>query len=188
MIRLLALLGNPGKEYACTRHNAAWLLGDRLALLSALSWQEKFSGRYAAARTIAGPLYVVKPLTYMNLSGGCVQKFLGFFKITPEEVLAVHDDLELPFGTIGFRFGGGLGGHNGLRSLSGSLGTGDFYRFRLVIGRPARGDVSSYVLSRFIPEEEALLGDYLGRAGEILQQCLIEGKGAEGEYKKFKIL
>jgi PTH1 family peptidyl-tRNA hydrolase len=188
MIRLLALLGNPGKEYSLTRHNAAWLLADRLSWTSSLSWQEKFSGRYAAARTAAGPLHIVKPQTYMNLSGQCIQKFLGFFKITPAEVLAVHDELELPFGTIGFRLGGGLGGHNGLKSLSGSLGTGDFYRFRIGIGRPSRGDVSSYVLSRFSPEEEPLLDDFLGRAGAILEECLIEGKGAEGDYKKFKIL
>jgi PTH1 family peptidyl-tRNA hydrolase len=189
MIRLATFLGNPGKEYAGTRHNAAWLMKDFLSFTPALSWQEKFSGRYAAARTATGTLYVVEPQTYMNLSGQCVQKFLSFFKISPGEILAVHDELELSFGTVGFRFGGGLGGHNGLRSLAGSLGTGDFYRFRIGIGRPNRGDAASYVLSRFSPEEEPLLGDYLGRAAEILEECLnSSNKRSLSLYKKVKII
>ena len=193
MIRLIALLGNPGKEYEKTRHNAAWLMADRLGFSDSLVWQEKFNGRYAvrnagASSAAGNQVYLVKPGTYMNLSGECVQKIMGFFKIAPDEMIAVHDELELPFGTVGFRRAGGLGGHNGLRSLVKSLGTDDFYRFRIGIGRPARGDVTSHVLGRFSQEEEVVLDAYLRRAAGILETCEANPAEAEKNSKKISVL
>ena len=172
MIRLIALLGNPGREYAATRHNAAWLLADRLSFSGSLLWQEKFKGRYASFRDGETIVHLLKPETFMNLSGEAVQKLLAFFKIGAEELLAVHDEIELPFGTVGMRLGGGLGGHNGLKSVASALGTKDFYRFRIGVSRPKRGDVASYVLSRFSPEEEPLLDDLLRRAASIVEDAV----------------
>jgi len=172
MIRIIALLGNPGREYAATRHNAAWLLADRLSFSGSLSWQEKFKGLYASFRDGERILYLLKPETFMNLSGEAVQKLLAFFKIGTEELLVVHDEIELPFGTVGMRLGGGLGGHNGLRSVASALGTRDFYRFRIGVSRPKHGDVASYVLSRFSPEEEPVLDEYLRRAASIVEDAV----------------
>ncbi len=192
MIRLIALLGNPGKEYERTRHNAAWLLAEYLAFASGLRWQEKFKGLYAVLPPEAGVSpeknILVKPLTFMNLCGECVQKFMAFHKIAASETMAVHDELELPFGTLGFRRGGGLGGHNGLRSLAKNLGTQDFYRFRIGIGRPARGDAASHVLGRFSREEEAVLEDYLRKAAEILRSCAGDPAAAEKDRGKITVL
>ncbi len=171
MIRLIALLGNPGREYEATRHNAAWLLAERLSFSGNLSWQEKFKGRYASFRDGDRIIHLLKPETFMNLSGEAVQRFLAFFKIGADELLAVHDEIELPFGTVGMRLGGGLGGHNGLKSVASALGTRDFYRFRIGVSRPKRGDVASYVLSRFSKEEEPLLDDYLRRAASIVEDA-----------------
>lgn len=172
MIRLIALLGNPGREYAATRHNAAWLLAERLSFGSSLAWQEKFKGFYASFRDAGRLVYLLKPDTYMNLSGEAVQKLLAFFKIGTDELLVVHDEIELPFGTVSMRLGGGLGGHNGLKSVASSLGTRDFYRFRIGVSRPKHGDVASYVLSRFSGEEEPLLDDYLRRAASLVEEAL----------------
>lgn len=192
MIRLIALLGNPGTEYRRTRHNAAWLLADHFSFSGGLSWQEKFRGRWAALSPGAaggdGKLFLLMPQTFMNLTGECVRDLMGFFKILPSELAAVHDEVELPFGTAGFRFGGGLGGHNGLRSLQKNLATADFYRFRIGIGRPARGDVSSHVLGKFSPEEEPLLEYFLGKAAGILEECVRDPEPAEKKYKKALIL
>ena len=183
---MLVFLGNPGKEYEKTRHNAAWLAAQRLPFYEALTWQNKFKGLYAV---FAGQsrLILLMPQTFMNLAGSCVSACAGFFKIAPGEIMAVHDELELPFAAIGFRFGGGLGGHNGLRSLKESLGTGDFWRLRLGIGRPARGDVSSHVLGRFSDTEEALLGDFLGKAVDILPACIEDPEKAALDYAKISL-
>ncbi len=174
MIKLAAFLGNPGREYEGTRHNAPWLLLERLA--PGASWQDKFKGRCAqftpGASASSDKVVLIMPQTYMNLSGDCVGRCAAFFKISPPEILAVHDEVELPFGTLDFRRGGGLGGHKGLRSLAASLGTPDFYRLRIGVGRPARGDVASHVLSRFSREEEIFLQDYLKEAAAVLGEIL----------------
>jgi len=160
MIRLICALGNPGREYALTRHNYGWMLLARWR--PDADWSKKFKGEYA---TIHDPrkLILVKPLTLMNLSGESLRAAADFFNIEPEEILILHDDLELPFGQIEPKLGGGLGGHNGLKSIKQHLGTPDFRRLRLGIGRPRHGSVSNHVLSRFSKEEEMVLETILDR-------------------------
>lgn len=193
MIELVAFLGNYGREYQENRHNAGWLLADRLPFAGQLSWQKKFKGRYAtldAARVATfGPagaeldglpsrFHFVMPETYMNLSGDSVQAAASFFKIPAERVLVVHDELELPLGVVSFKFSGGLGGHNGLRSMKARFGTADFWRLRIGIGRPDHPDVAGWVLSDFSPQERALLDPVLDRAAEALVAALLSGPEA----------
>jgi len=154
---MTAFLGNPGQQYRLTRHNLGWLLLENLSFHGDLLWKSKFKGEYAQLGSGSGRMIFLKPETFMNQSGDSLQSALVFFKMKPENLLVAHDDIELPFGRYQLRRGGGLGGHNGLRSIAGKLGTGDFYRLRLGVGRPARGDVASYVLGRFSPQEEAEL-------------------------------
>ncbi|MDC7224827.1 MAG: aminoacyl-tRNA hydrolase [Spirochaetales bacterium] len=163
--KLIVFLGNPGKKYEKTRHNAAW----RLADYRERSWQKKFNGLWCKEGIGKDQKILLKPQTMMNLSGDSVRKAMDFFKLTPREVLVVHDELELPFGEVQLRFGGGLAGHNGLKSVKQQLGTGDFGRLRMGIGRPPYGDVQRWVLSPFAPIEEAELEDILRQAeGQIL--------------------
>lgn len=183
MIRLVAFLGNPGTQYRRTRHNAPWILLDECSLFDELSWQSKFHGSFAS---IPGGVRLLKPETYMNKSGTSVSAATSFFNVPPEELLVVHDEVELPFGTVGFKAGGGTAGHNGLRSVREFLGTGDFYRFRLGVSRPRRGAVSSYVLSRFSREEEARLTDYLSGACRYLVE-FIDSRDPRDECRRGKI-
>ena len=155
---LVAGLGNPGREYERTRHNAGWLVLDELARRHSGSWRSKFSGSLAEIRLGDLRLALLKPETYMNDSGRSVGAAVRFFKVEPEQVLVVHDDVDLEAGRLQARAGGGLAGHNGLRSLAQHLGSQDFLRLRIGIGRPGRGDprpVADWVLSPFSPEEDA---------------------------------
>ena len=155
---LVAGLGNPGREYERTRHNAGWLVLDELARRHSGSWRSKFSGSLAEIRLGDLRLALLKPETYMNDSGRSVGAAVRFFKVEPEQVLVVHDDVDLEAGRLQARAGGGLAGHNGLRSLAQHLGSQDFLRLRVGIGRPGRGDprpVADWVLSPFSPEEDA---------------------------------
>ncbi|MDR3124000.1 MAG: aminoacyl-tRNA hydrolase [Treponema sp.] len=188
MIELIAFLGNPGPEYAKNRHNAGRLLAESLPFASALIWQKKHQGLYAAldpallpppAAPSSGrrsdPIRLLMPETYMNRSGESVLAAASFFKIPPERILAVHDELELPLGTAACKFSGGLGGHNGLRSLRACFGTADFWRLRLGIGRPNHRDISGWVLSDFTPAERDLLDQVLSVAAAALLQALDQG-------------
>jgi peptidyl-tRNA hydrolase, PTH1 family len=182
MAVLLAFLGNPGIEYQETRHNAAWLLAD--ALPFPLSWQNKFKADFAQQQINGKSVYLIKPQTFMNLSGASVQAAAHFYKLELSDIIILHDDIELPFGTVSFKLGGGLAGHNGLRSIATFLGGTEFYRFRIGIGRPQHGSVSDYVLSRFSSSERAQLPDLLQRSGRILHDC-IEAPGYKAvEYAK----
>ena len=178
-IGLAAFLGNPGKEYLSTRHNFAWIVLEALAVYPSLSWSAKFKGAVASAASPSGNLVLLKPGTYMNRSGESVGTAARFYRIPPERVLVVHDDLELGFGEVTLKSGGGYGGHNGLKSVAEGLGGGSFLRFRLGISRPARGSVSSYVLSRFSPEEEKELPLLVARAAEMIGRILEQGPGAQ---------
>lgn len=176
MISLVAFLGNHGRQYGGNRHNVAWQLADSLPFADRLGWQGKFKGRYASLDGIApGRVHFLKPETYMNLSGESIGEVSRFLKIAPEEILVVHDELELPFGTVGLKKGGGLGGHNGLRSAKAVLGTADFWRLRLGIGRPERGDVAGYVLSDFTADERIVLRQVFPQAAELLEKILSGG-------------
>jgi PTH1 family peptidyl-tRNA hydrolase len=175
MIRLVALLGNPGGEHARNRHNVAWHFADAVSPWSALSWQKKFKGRHAAWEGPAGRVVLLEPDTYMNLSGDSIAAAMDFFRVAPDELLVVHDELEMRFGLFGFKKGGGLGGHNGLRSTKARLGTPDFYRLRFGIGRPDHDDVAGYVLSNFAPEErDALDRLVFPKAADALGKALVD--------------
>jgi len=181
---LVAGLGNPGREYERTRHNAGWLVLDELARRHAGSWRSKFSGSVAEVRLDGLRLALLKPETYMNESGRSVGAAARFFKVPAEQVLVVHDDVDLEPGRLQARAGGGLAGHNGLRSLAQHLGSQDFLRLRIGVGRPGRGDprsVSDWVLARFGPEEdtEALLA----RSADAVEA--IASEGLEAAQQRF---
>jgi PTH1 family peptidyl-tRNA hydrolase len=181
---LVAGLGNPGREYERTRHNAGWLVLDELARRHDGSWRSKFSGSLAEIRLGDLRLALLKPETYMNDSGRSVGAAVRFFKVEPEQVLVVHDDVDLEAGRLQARAGGGLAGHNGLRSLAQHLGSQDFLRLRIGIGRPGRGDprpVADWVLSPFSPEEdpEALVA----RAADAVETIAQDGlEAAQQRY------
>jgi peptidyl-tRNA hydrolase, PTH1 family len=176
---LVAGLGNPGREYERTRHNAGWLVLEELARRHDGSWRSKFSGSLAELRLEGLRLALLKPETYMNESGRSVSAAARFFKVEPEGLLVVHDDVDLEPGRLQARSGGGLAGHNGLRSLVQDLGTQEFLRLRIGVGRPGRGDprsVSDWVLSPFAREEdvEALVT----RAADAVERIVLEGVDA----------
>jgi peptidyl-tRNA hydrolase, PTH1 family len=154
---LVAGLGNPGREYERTRHNVGWMVADELARRHGGSFRSKFSGRLAEVRREEQRLALLKPETYMNESGRSVGAAARFFKVPADRILLVHDDVDLAEGRLQARLGGGLAGHNGLRSIAQALGTNDFLRLRIGVGRPERGDprpVADYVLSPFDPHVE----------------------------------
>ena len=154
---LVVGLGNPGHEHERDRHNAGWLVLDELGRRLDARWRGKFSGQLAEVRLDGLRLGLLKPETYMNLVGGSVGAAARYFKVEPERLLVVHDDVDLEPGRLQARAGGGLAGHNGLRSLAQALGTQDFLRLRIGVGRPGRGDrrsVADYVLSSFEPEDD----------------------------------
>jgi peptidyl-tRNA hydrolase, PTH1 family len=155
---LVAGLGNPGREYEQTRHNVGWLVVDELARRHGGSFRSKFSGQLSELRVGEQKLALLKPETYMNESGRSIAAAARFFKVEPRDLLVVHDDVDLDAERFQARLGGGLAGHNGLRSIAQALGTNDFLRLRIGVGRPGRGDrrsVSDYVLSRFDAESDA---------------------------------
>ncbi len=171
MIELAAFLGNPGKEYSRNRHNAGFLLAEKPKINSNLKWQKKFNGFYAV---FDARVHFIKPLTFMNLSGQSVSQAASFFKIKTDAVIVVHDELELPLGVVSLKFGGGLGGHNGLRSMKASLGNADFWRLRIGIGRPVPDsrEVIDWVLSDFDAGEKEILDKVLDAAAELLVNVL----------------
>lgn len=194
MISLVVFLGNHGPSYAGNRHNVAWIFAGNLSYSHELSWQRKFRGQYASRRFGGAdgesrPVHFLKPETFMNLSGESVQEAVRFFRLSPDEVLVVHDELELPSGTISLKWSGGLGGHNGLRSLKASLGTPDFWRLRFGIGRPAHADIASYVLSDFSQDERIILAQMQSPVEEILSRVLMEDpKRCLPEWAKKKLI
>jgi len=155
---LVVGLGNPGREYARNRHNVGQLVVDELARRHGGSWRGKFSGQLAEVRIDGHKVALQKPETYMNESGRSVRAAKDFFKLEPAAILVVHDESDLELGRLQARLGGGLAGHNGLRSVAQQLGTPEFLRLRVGIGRPGRGDprpLADYVLSDFEPHEDA---------------------------------
>lgn len=159
---LIVGLGNPGSQYACNRHNIGFMALDALqaAYGPMVSWRRKFKGE-AAEITIDGQkCLLLKPQTFMNLSGDAVGAACQFYKITPQRVLVIHDELDLPFGRLRSKKGGGHGGHNGLRSIDAHIGT-DYYRLRLGIGHPGdKNRVSDYVLHDFSKTEQTALENW----------------------------
>jgi peptidyl-tRNA hydrolase, PTH1 family len=151
-------LGNPGREYARHRHNAGYMVVDELARRHAGSWRSKFSGRLSEIHVEGSKLVLLKPETYMNDSGRSVAAAAAFFKVEPADVLIVHDEGDFDLGRLELKFGGGLAGHNGLRSIAEHLKTQEFARLRIGVGRPERGDprtLADYVLADFDPHDDA---------------------------------
>jgi peptidyl-tRNA hydrolase, PTH1 family len=173
---LVAGLGNPGREYEQTRHNVGWLVADELARRHGGSFRSKFSGQLAEVRLGEQKLALLKPETYMNESGRSLAAAARFFKVDPRAVLVVHDDVDLEPERLQVRSGGGLAGHNGLRSIAQALGTNDFLRLRIGIGRPERGDrrpVADYVLSKFDPETD--VDALVARSADAVEAIAAEG-------------
>ena len=213
MIELAVFLGNPGREYSRNRHNAGFLLAEKLK--ANLSWQKKYKGLYASMeRSLlaqegspqvdggqSSRLHFIKPQTYMNLSGQSVSAAASFFKIKTASIMVIHDELELGLGTLSLKFGGGLGGHNGLRSMKASLGSADFWRLRIGIGRPdsrapgkggpeGSGEgIVDWVLSDFSAQETEEMERVLDAALELLTSALLNGpEGLLPEWSKKKVL
>lgn len=173
MAKMAVFLGNPGLQYRNTRHNTAWLFCEYLeenGIFPNSGWQEKFHSEFL--RTPGGVI-IIKPQTYMNLSGRGVQEAASFFRVGIEDILVVHDDIELEEGKVRLQKGGGMGGHNGLRSIKQNLSSDLFWRLRLGLGRPDRQEVSSFVLSSFSEDEKKDLKKMFVQAEKLLQSFLI---------------
>ncbi|MDO4640570.1 MAG: aminoacyl-tRNA hydrolase [Neisseria sp.] len=167
-IKMIAGLGNPGKEYEQTRHNAGFWLLDELAWHWKVQFKEekKYFGEIARVNLPEiGEVWLIKPNTFMNLSGKAVGALAQFFKIKPEEILVVHDELDIPCGRIRFKLGGGNGGHNGLKDIQAKLGTPNFYRLRLGIDHPGdRNLVIGYVLNKPASQERQLIDEAIRKS------------------------
>ncbi|MDD2721353.1 MAG: aminoacyl-tRNA hydrolase [Gallionella sp.] len=177
-IRLIVGLGNPGREYESTRHNAGFWWVDELARAENLNFRSetKFHGQAARATLHGQEVWLLKPQTFMNLSGRAVAALAQFYKITPAEILVVHDELDLQPGIARLKLGGGHGGHNGLKDIIAQLGTKDFWRLRLGIGHPGdRAQVSNFVLNDPRREERELIDDAMNKA-QLVAHLIIEGK------------
>lgn len=180
---IVAGLGNPGSRYQATRHNVGFLVIDLIAeRWGRPVFREKFQAEMAQVEVpgAAGKerLVLLKPQTFMNLSGQSVQPATVFFKETPADVLVIHDELDLPLGRLQLKDGGGSGGHNGLKSVTERLGTPGYRRLRLGIGRPPsdfRGDVADFVLQGFSPSEETLVSDLVSRAADAVECLALRG-------------
>jgi peptidyl-tRNA hydrolase, PTH1 family len=173
---LVAGLGNPGREYGRTKHNVGHLVCDELARRHGASFRSKFSGELSELRLDGSRLALLKPLTYMNESGRSVAPAVRFFKVPPERLLVVHDEVDLDLGRLQARMGGGLAGHNGLRSVAQHLGTPEFLRLRIGVGRPDRGDprpVADWVLTPFAADVD--VESIVARAADAVQAIATEG-------------
>jgi PTH1 family peptidyl-tRNA hydrolase len=178
-------LGNPGPEYAGTRHNAGAMVVALLAERMGVKFKAHRSRCDIAEGRLAGqPVTVARPRSYMNLSGGPVAALAGFYKIPAERIVAVHDELDIPFGVVRLKLGGGDNGHNGLRSITSSLGTRDYYRVRFGIGRPpGRMDPAAYVLKEFSAAERKDLPLEIDRCADAVAALIAKGLvAAQNEY------
>ncbi|RLP99465.1 aminoacyl-tRNA hydrolase [Micromonospora sp. CV4] len=177
---LVVGLGNPGREYAGNRHNVGFMVADLLAgrVGARFGRHKRAVAEVAEGRLgFGGPkLVLAKPLTYMNLSGGPVATLAQFYKVPPAQVIALHDELDIGYGQVRVKCGGGEGGHNGLRSMSKSLGTKEYIRVRFGVGRPpGRQDPADYVLSDFGAAERKELDFLVDRAADVVESVIVKG-------------
>lgn len=178
-IKLIVGLGNPGQEYEQTRHNAGFWFLDELAWQWKATFkpEKKFFGEVARVAHETGEIWLIKPDTFMNLSGKAVGALAQFYKILPEEILVAHDELDIACGKIRFKLGGGNGGHNGLKDIQAKLGTPDFYRLRLGIGHPGdRNFVVGYVLNKPPAAERQLIDDAIAKSLQAMPLIMSEKK------------
>ncbi len=180
---LVVGLGNPGEKYAGHRHNVGYLVADELVSRLGSPFRAHKSGRAEVVESRLGSpgdpgprVVLARPRSYMNEVGGPVKALASFYKVPPDRIVAVHDELDLPFGTMRVKLGGGDNGHNGLRALRGSLDTGDFYRVRIGIGRPpGRQDVSDFVLSNYSGAERKEVPFQVDLAADAVESLITEG-------------
>jgi PTH1 family peptidyl-tRNA hydrolase len=177
---LIVGLGNPGAEYAGNRHNAGYMVADLLAdRAGARLRRSKFRASVGDGRLAGLPVTVAKPLTFMNESGGPVAALRGYYRVPPGRIVVLHDELDLPFGTIRLKLGGGDNGHNGLRSVTAALRPGDYYRLRFGIGRPpGRMDPAAFVLRDFAPAQRKELPYLIDRSADAVEALLADGLAA----------
>ena len=201
MVQLVVFLGNPGGEYKYNRHNAGWMLAEALPFFPALNWEKKYKALYTCIGSdkisvpdeilsaVPARLHFLKPQTYMNLSGESAYSAAAFYKINHKEIIVIHDEIELPFGTVSLKFSGGLGGHNGLRSMKTCFGNADFWRLRIGIGRPddrlpgkggnpennREAGIADWVLSDFTAAERAALVPVFDAGAGLLLEALALG-------------
>ena len=174
---LIAGLGNPGPQYAGNRHNVGYMCCDELAAELGVTFKRDRSRAFVATGALAGASVVLaKPMSFMNASGAPIAALRNFYKIPNERVIVVHDELDLPFGAVRLKLGGGDNGHNGLRSITTSLGSRDYHRIRIGIGRPpGRMDPADFVLHDFSPAERTELPELLGRAADSVRILMERG-------------
>ncbi|SFC27860.1 peptidyl-tRNA hydrolase, PTH1 family [Nocardioides terrae] len=177
---LIVGLGNPGPAYAGHRHNIGYLVNDELAKRIGGSYRSHKTGRADVVEGrlgMGGPRLVLgRPRTYMNETGGPVKALATFYKVQPDRLVVIHDELDIPFDTMRVKLGGGDNGHNGLKSIRGSLGTGDFYRVRVGIGRPpGRQDVADFVLTNYSATERKVLPFQVDTAADAVESLITEG-------------
>jgi len=174
--KLIVGLGNPGSKYLWTRHNAGFMVLDELSRRGGIPVTRKtFSGLYGEGTYLGERLLLLKPQTFMNLSGRSVNPALHFHRLSLPDLIVLHDDLDIPFGQVKLKEGGGHAGHNGLRSLMQELGGGQFTRVRIGVGRPQHGEPADYVLSPFSREEQVQLPHLLGKVADVVELLLLEG-------------
>lgn len=172
-MKLIVGLGNPGKEYEKTRHNVGFMCVDNYVDNSA--WKEQFNALYQQILINNEKVLVIKPLTYMNLSGQAVRKFVDYYKIAINDVLVIHDDLDLPVGQIRLKINSSAGGHNGIKSIIESLGSNAFARLKIGISKDDRSDIKDYVLGKFNTDEVLKIEKSIKTSSEIINYFLING-------------
>jgi PTH1 family peptidyl-tRNA hydrolase len=177
---LIVGLGNPGPKYALTRHNIGFLAVDLFAqglLQKAPVWQEEHKALTCKLKIEETPVLFAKPMTFMNKSGESVVPLLNYYKIPQENLLVVQDDIDQPYGGVRFHKNRGHGGHNGIRSITEQLGTPDYSRLKLGVGRPTHPemDVADYVLGKFSAEEQTSLSEFLNKAGDAMECLIFDG-------------
>lgn len=183
---LVVGLGNPGAQYADTRHNAGFFVVDELVRRAGgkLKAHKSRTSDVLEARVSGVPAVLAEPRSYMNESGGPVASLRDYYKVAPERIVVVHDELDIPFGTVKLKLGGGDGGHNGLKSIRRSIGTGDFVRVRFGIGRPpGRMDAAAFVLKPFSGTERKDLAWAVDRAADAVESVIADGlEAAQNQY------
>lgn len=184
-MKLFVGLGNPGEEYLFTRHNIGFMVIDRIVFTQELDERERFDGIYAKFKFKGEDIIVFKPDTYMNLSGEAVRQIVDYFKIKLEDIIVIYDDMDLPVGTIRLRENGGAGGHNGMKNIIQHLGSENFKRLRIGIGKSTFDEAADYVLGRIPEEEKPLYKQAIVEAANALfEWCFVDFNKVMTKYNK----